>query len=254
MAKNDGILIFLGIALIIAALFYFKPFGTNIFAVTGSETMTRTVPASVERGSSFSLTYTVAGASGSWGASIIDNLAGGCTFPSGGTQYKSVMLSEDGLTKTITIQAPASVGTCTFTGDYKFGNFSIITFPSKTVSIVCTPVWSYSSWTTCTPACSWTGKDVCLASFSDSSTQTRTATDSQSCGTTTGRDALSQSCTATCSRTVPKSAVAPNADTDCSGAISRTELGVAITGWSATTPTISRDELGLAMQAWAGGQ
>lgn len=50
------------------------------------------------------------------------------------------------------------------------------------VSQVCTEKWSYSSWSTCS-----------------SGTQTRTATDSNNCGTTNTRESLTQSCTSSSS-------------------------------------------------------
>lgn len=46
------------------------------------------------------------------------------------------------------------------------------------IPITCIPNWQYSTWSTCSGG-----------------TQTRTATDSNNCGVTTGRQALSQSCT-----------------------------------------------------------
>jgi len=55
-------------------------------------------------------------------------------------------------------------------------NFSYAQANNQTT---CTPSWSCSSWSTC------------------SGTQTRTCTDANSCGTTTNRPALSQSCTVT---------------------------------------------------------
>jgi len=102
--------------------------------------MTRDVPSTVTIGGTFTLTYTVSGAIGTWGASIIDSISGGCTFPDGTTSYKSVMLSPDGNTKSITITAPSS-GSCVFSGDYKFGTDPIVSFPSATVTIsgICTP-------------------------------------------------------------------------------------------------------------------
>ena len=50
------------------------------------------------------------------------------------------------------------------------------------ISQICTEDWSYSSWSTCSGG-----------------TQTRTATDSNSCGTTNTRESLTQTCTSTSS-------------------------------------------------------
>lgn len=113
-----------------------------IFMTTfiSAATMERSVPLTASPGSTFQITYTTTGASGNWGASIVDVVSGGCTFPNQETTYKSVMLSTDGNTKTITMTAPSS-GSCTFIGDYKFGIENIIVFPDKiiTFSGICTP-------------------------------------------------------------------------------------------------------------------
>jgi len=95
--------------------------------------MTRTAPTTVTPNSQFDVTYSVSN-TGDWGASIVDLVSGGCKFPDGSSEYKSVMLSVDGSTKTIKVTAPSS-GSCTFTGDYKFGTDSIINFPTKTVFV-----------------------------------------------------------------------------------------------------------------------
>ncbi len=102
--------------------------------ITGNEVMERDVPAQVSPGQQFTLTYTVSNSAGAWGASIEDSVTGGCKFPSGDTAYKSVMLSEDGNTKSIVITAPSS-GSCTFVGDYKFGSFAINDFTDDTVVV-----------------------------------------------------------------------------------------------------------------------
>ena len=131
---------------------------TFALAMTGSETMTRTSSATVAPSSTFVVTYSAVGTSGLWGASIEDSVSGGCTFPSGSSTYKTVMLSEDGLTKQITITAPAS-GSCTFTGNYKYGESAINNFVSSTIQIgsttcaqvLCAP--NTCVGTTCTNNC-----------------------------------------------------------------------------------------------------
>jgi len=105
----------------------------SLFSTMSGATMTRTVPSSVQPNSQFTITYSVSGVSGKWGVSIVDSVSGGCTFPAG-TTLKSVLLSDEGTTKTIQVTAPSS-GSCIFTGDYKFGTDAIIKFPDDTVII-----------------------------------------------------------------------------------------------------------------------
>lgn len=105
----------------------------NIFSVLGSETITRTIPSSVQPNQNFNIIYSVSGVSGIWGASIIDTVSGGCKFPDG-SELKSVMLSTEGTAKTIAVTAPSS-GSCTFHGDYKFGTASIKDFEDITITI-----------------------------------------------------------------------------------------------------------------------
>jgi hypothetical protein len=69
------------------------------------------------------------------------------------TTFNTVMLYEDGLTKTITITAPAT-GTCTFTGDYQYSNAieqcSIRPFTPFNVNVVCADTsWSPNANTKC---------------------------------------------------------------------------------------------------------
>jgi len=140
MAKSN-IWIILGIVAVLGALFYFKPFGTDIFAVTGSETMTRTLPTSVEKGATFAATYNIIGASGLFGVSVVDTVSGGCT-PVG--EHKFVIADDYQFvqSQSFTYTAPTTTGTCTFTGDYKFGSYPIKTFTTQTVNIICTPAWT----------------------------------------------------------------------------------------------------------------
>lgn len=148
----------------------------------GSETMTRTVPSSVGAGQSFTLKYTAVGTTGGWGATIEESVSGGCKFPSGGTTYKTVMLYEDGATKSVTISAPAS-GSCTFHGDYKFGTFDIKPFPDATITISGTPTTCTENWVCGNYGACVDGK------------QTRTCTDSNNCGTALTKPATEKTCT-----------------------------------------------------------
>ena len=215
-------------------------------AMTGSETMTRTGPSSVNAGNPFSLTYTAVGTSGTWGASIEDSVTGGCTFPSGAATYKTVMLSEDGTTKTITITAPAS-GSCTFTGDYQFGTFPIAVLNPYSISVCvasCTCASTTCTGNTCSNGCggncAGTKAPVCTRP-SDLCIESLTV--SNGCLLTTGSNG---NCAG--SWTVTKKT---SADTDCNNIISRVELGTAINDWVAGT--FSRADLGTAIMSWAGG-
>ena len=61
----------------------------------------------------------------------------------------------------------------------------------QSTNVTCTPNWSCTGWSSCNAAYS----DVC--SNSATGTQTRTCTDLNNCGTTSGKPAESQSCTTT---------------------------------------------------------
>lgn len=146
--------------------------GTAIADITGGETMVRTGPGEVETGSTFQLTYTVSGASGGWGASIVDVATGGCTFPSGNAEYRTVMLSEDGDEKIINVKAPSNSGACIFSGDYKFGELDIKDFQDLTVIVgnpECIPAWQCEEWS------AWSD------STNECGTRTRTCVDDNEC-------------------------------------------------------------------------
>ena len=176
-AKTQTILIVVAVLLVIG--FLFGKAGIP-FVITGNEVMTRTAPTTVNPSSTFQVTYTVSGATGTWGASIVDAVSGGCKFPDGSTELKTVMLSTDGNTKQVTVTAPSS-GSCTFVGDYKFGADPIVEFTDATVTIgsVCTPDCTCASSTcigeTCSNGCGGTcagtkscnGGTTCNKFFSD---------------------------------------------------------------------------------------
>jgi len=105
-----------------------------VLPIVSAGTMIRTVPSKVGIGDSFIIQYSTS-ETGVWGVSIEDSVSGGCTFPDGSSSIKTVMLSADGSTKSITIQAPSVESTCTFTGDYKFGTDAIINFQSASITI-----------------------------------------------------------------------------------------------------------------------
>ena len=203
-----------GIALIIVIMNgnNFKLNNTQV--VTGSETMTRTSNSQVNAGSTFDVTYTAVGATGQWGATIIEDVTG-CT-----PAYKETLFihdTGDANTKSVTYTAPSS-GSCTFTGNYQFGSQSIKTFTSKTVTI-CT---SHSSY-----ACD--SGDVYWFN---------------SCSV---KEDLKQDCAAGCSGGI--CSCNTDADTDCNGVISTLELQTYGQKW--LNSQITRTQIGQAIQAWA---
>ena len=127
--QNNTIFWVIGIVVVLALLVGPQ---LGLFAISGSS-MTRSIQSTVQPGQKFSVIYSTS-ASGQWGASIVDSVSGGCKFPDGSTQIKTVMLSVDGGSKTVQITAPSS-GSCTFSGDYKFGTEAVRNFPDKTVII-----------------------------------------------------------------------------------------------------------------------
>ena len=112
--------------------------------VTGSETMTRTAPSQVSPNQRFTVTYTAIGTSGNWGATIQDSVSGGCQFPAG-TTYRDIWISDEGTTRTVTVTAPSS-GSCTFSGDYKFGSYSAKSLSGLTVTVSGTGTTTELNW------------------------------------------------------------------------------------------------------------
>ena len=92
-------------------------------AITCGESMDRSGPSTVTPGQTFQVTYTAQDTSGDFAASIIDTVSGGCQFPAG-DELRTVMISDEGTIKTVSVTAPSS-GSCTFIGDYKFGTCNI---------------------------------------------------------------------------------------------------------------------------------
>jgi hypothetical protein len=80
---------------------------------------------------------------GNWGVTIQASLTGGCTFPSNSNSYQSVMLSDDGTTKTINLNVPSG-SSCTFSGDYLFtttsGNQALQNFNNLLISGTSPPI------------------------------------------------------------------------------------------------------------------
>ena len=204
-AKTQTILIVVAVLLVIG--FLFGKAGIP-FVITGNEVMTRTAPTTVNPSSTFQVTYTVSGATGTWGASIVDAVSGGCKFPDGSTELKTVMLSTDGNTKQVTVTAPSS-GSCTFVGDYKFGDFPIKTFTNSVVNI-------------CQPICTRPA-DLCLA------------TSSNGCGGTCPWTVTKNTNADTnCDNKVDRTELGVSINGWIAGTVTRDDLGLAISAWVQT--------------------
>ena len=132
MVKYKQAFLWIGIAIIVVIILNSQ---VGLFVITGSETMQRSATTQIEVGNTFDVTYTVQNVQGSWGVSILDEvISGDCSFPEG-SELKTVMLSADGNTKTITVQAPNYETTCVFSGDYQFGTNPIENFGTTTVEV-----------------------------------------------------------------------------------------------------------------------
>ena len=143
--KQDNLIIGILVVIILVVLVIKPDF---LFAITGNERIARqNIPSLVDPGSSFQVTYTVTGASGNWGASIVDALncydSSGTLLPidlsdpngwKGAVIQKFVMISDGGTTAIKTFNAPNTMGaSCTFTGNYQFGNKSVLSFSTQTM-------------------------------------------------------------------------------------------------------------------------
>ena len=150
--KKQNTLIFIVAAIIIAAFILPK---SGLFVISGTETMTRTASATtVNPGATFSLSYTAVGTTGAWGGTVSDTITGGCTI-SGKTALNFAMMSDLPNPLTYTVTAPAS-GSCTFTGDYKFGTFDIKSMPNTIVTVSggnCLPTTNCEATTCTTSTC-----------------------------------------------------------------------------------------------------
>jgi hypothetical protein len=152
--------------------------------VTGSETLTRTAPASVQPGSTFALTYTLGGGTPPWTVILDETISGGCVMPNGGDTYRALWLSDDGATKTVNVVAPAS-GNCVLSGTYVIGNVTSSSFPPLAINIAgsstCTnPVVTCGLWGACANNIQ---TRTCTDSCGGSSTQTQVCTINTTCPT-----------------------------------------------------------------------
>lgn len=134
MANNNKNIIF-GILVFAIIIFFFLGNSAGVFSSVGG-TVTRDVsPSKVRTGDTISLIYTISG-TGAYGVSILDSVTGGCTFPDGEIEFRTVVLSEDSQKVILNIKAPESPTTCTFKGDFKFGTQNIIKMVDDVVIIV----------------------------------------------------------------------------------------------------------------------
>lgn len=216
MTKNKSWWIILLILLVPGGLLL-----SGLFSVTGNETLLRGFNASADPGATVIISYNVIGASGNWGVSVIDNLNCG----SYGTQGKQfVIISDEGTTKAMQYTLPNAEGVnCYLTGDYQFGSYSLKNFANQTISTKITTI-SHNSKACYNNNVYWyNSKGVMEDMF-------------QACGT------------AGCANAVCR-VQNTFADTDFSGKIDRTELGVVITNW--ILGSVTRENLGLVIQAWS---
>jgi hypothetical protein len=216
--KNKLVFLVIGI-LIIGALIGNS---LGLFSITGNERMSRYITSNTaDPGETITISYTVTGTSGQWGATVIDTM----TCPGIGNQEKKfVVISDEGIAKTMTFTLPNAEGvTCTLTGNYQFGDKSLLNFPTQTISTRITTIsHSYKScydndvyW--------YNSKNVLEDKY-------------QECGVPG------------CFNGACKVQNTP-ADTNYDGVVDRTELGLYITKW--ISGTVSRDQLGIVIQAWA---
>lgn len=110
--------------------------GTNLGLFSAaSSSVTRSVPSSAIVSSAFDINYTVSSPDAKWGVSLTSTLSGSCKFEDGTNQIKFVMLSTTGSSKTYKAVGN-SVGSCIITGDYQFGNSSLVYQATSVVNIV----------------------------------------------------------------------------------------------------------------------
>ena len=119
MAEKIMLIIFI-LVLVGGAYFIFKGYNDDsvqldveIQSTTGE--LIREVPIEVDAGRKFIVTYST-DRTGNFAIIIEDSVSGGCKFPNGETEYKSVML---GNVQPIEVTTSSS-GSCTFSGDYNF--------------------------------------------------------------------------------------------------------------------------------------
>ncbi len=101
----------------------------------GSDLVREFSDTEVEAGETFTLTY-YSNREGTWGASMIDSVSGGCKFSNGKNIIKTVILSQGGPTNQVyEITLPNYPTTCVFVGDYMFGSEGLKNFVDVTIEV-----------------------------------------------------------------------------------------------------------------------
>jgi hypothetical protein len=234
-------------ALILAGIYMSGNMPKFIGAVTGAESVSRVLPASAGKGTTFPVTWNLAGASGRYAVMVKETITGGCTFTDGTTMYSGLFTDPD-TSLTMSIVAPAVAGSCTFSGVYYLSNVTTKQLSAQSVPIVCAPVWASGAWSSCTAACAWASQGACVADYTATGTQTRANTDSANCGVTTGQPATSQSCTSPCTRVITKNT---DGDTNCDNKVNQAELIAHLGRY--VDGGVDKANLILVMRAWVNG-
>lgn len=130
---DNNLILFILIGIVIVLL---VGFNTGLFSISSESSIIRTIPNSVLPGQTFEVTYSTS-STGKWGASIQENITGGC-YIDGKTSLKFVMMSDLPNPLIYTVTAPNS-GSCTFSGDYKFGSETVKPFSDSIIIISASP-------------------------------------------------------------------------------------------------------------------
>lgn len=127
-------LIWIGIAIAIVVLL--SSSGVKLGKKAAGESLERVLSSnSVQPGGSFTLKYRVLNAGSTpFFFSIKDTMSGGCTI-FGSSEVVTTLSSPAGETGAMTITAPSSEGTCTFTGDWQLGSGGLVQFTTQTVTV-----------------------------------------------------------------------------------------------------------------------
>jgi hypothetical protein len=216
--ENKKIFWIIGIIILIGILVFGN---LGLFSVSGSERMSRSYTALVNPGDIVTVTYTATSTSGQFGASIIDTLI----CPGIANQEKRfVLISDEGTSKTVQYNLPNSENvSCKFYGNYIFGNKSLISFTNQTITTRITTI-SHNSKSCYDNDVYWyNSKNVLEDKFAE-------------CGVPG------------CANNVCR-VQNTIADTDFSGTVDRTELGIFIANW--ISGSVTRENLGLVIQAWS---
>jgi len=204
------------ITIIILILLFIVGKQSDLFVLVGGETMTRIVPLQAQINQPFTVTYLTASTSGDWGATIVESITGGCTPITENTGW--IHQTGDPTTYYATYTAPGTIGTCTFTGNYEFGNQGITPFTGDSITISTTT-------TTTTTLVEPTTTTI-------PPTTTTTTTTLEGTTTTTTIPCRTPADITPCDNTITYQEISAYADLWIVGTITRTELGCAIQAWA----------------------